>query len=241
LSAKIIAPAHTIFRRQQVAGLFDRCQVLAGRFGELSSSALIAEMNGLVAQLPASLSRADQIIFSAVLGNLLARLVRVAGIDGRADVTRGFLNLADAGPTMDNWRVRWFCTTECCAAVLPMDITRNEYRTVDDRVTRMLGLVQTQYVDPRLTMRQVAQTVNLCPSHAARMLKQQTGCGFLTHLHRCRIVLARRLLDEARLSIKEIGAAVGYAYASQFSRHFKLECGETPLAFRTSRSRRLSA
>jgi AraC-like DNA-binding protein len=240
LNAKNIAPAHTIFERRQVADLFDRCQVLAGRFGEFSSSVLMAEMNGLVAQLPASLRRADQIILSAVLWNLLARLVRVAGIDEHAGVARGFLNLADAGPTMDSWRVQWFRTTECCAAVLPIDIDRDEYQIVDDRVTRMLGLVQTQYGDSSLTMRQVAQTVNLCPSHAARMLKQQTGCGFVTHLHRRRIGLARQLLDQARLRIKEIAAAVGYASASEFSRHFKLECGETPLAFRTSRSRGLS-
>jgi sulfate transport system ATP-binding protein len=62
----------------------------------------------------------------------------------------------------------------------------HELQILDIRVTRMLRLVHARYVESSLTMRQVAHTVNLCPSHVARMLKQQTGFGFLTHLHRCR-------------------------------------------------------
>jgi AraC-like DNA-binding protein len=173
--------------------------------------------------------------------NLLLRLVRGAGIDGRAEVAKAFLNLVDAGPTMEHWRLQWLRTTKCCAAALPHEVETHELQIIDIRVTRMLRLVHTRYVDSTLTMRQLAQAVNLCPSRAARMLKQQTGWGFPTHLHRCRILLARRLLLEAGLSIKEIAAAVGYAYASQFSRHFKVACGVTPLAFRTAGSRPLSA
>ena len=238
--ANIIAPTHARFERQQIAALFSQCQVLAGRFGKLTSSALMSEMNGLVAQLPASLNRAEQLMIGAVLGHLLARLVRIAGIDGRADVASGFLNLADAGPTMDSWRVQWFRIADCCTALL-QDADGPRAEITDTRVTGMLRVVQMRYVDPGLTMRQVALTINLCPSHAARMLIQQTGFGFLTHLHRRRILAARRLLVEAPLSIKEIAAAVGYAHPSQFSRQFKLASGETPLGFRTSRGGRLSA
>ena len=173
--------------------------------------------------------------------NLLLRLMRGAGIDGRADVTKAFLNLVDAGPTMEHWRLQWLRATECCATFLPREADTHELQIIDLRVTRMLRFVHTRYVDSSLTMRQVAHTVNLCPSHAARMLKQQTGFGFLTHLHRCRILLARQLLVEDRLSLKEISAVVGYASASELSRHFKLACGETPLAFRSLRPRHLSA
>jgi AraC-like DNA-binding protein len=240
LDPNIIAPAQTRFEHQQVAGLFNRCQVLAGLFGELSSSALISEMNGPVAQLPASLNRGEQIMIGGVLGHLLAGLVRTAGIDGRVDVAGGFLNLADAGPTMDSWRVQWFRTADCCAALL-QDADGPRAEITDTRVTGMLRVVHMRYVDPGLTMRQVALTINLCPSHAARMLIQQTGFGFPTHLHRRRILVARRLLVEAPLSIKELAAAVGYAHPSQFSRQFKLTSGETPLGFRTLRSGGLSA
>jgi hypothetical protein len=121
VNTTIIAPAHTRVEREQAAFLFDRCQVLAGRFGELSASALLSEMEGLVVALPASLNRPEQIMIGGVLVHLLARLVRGAGIDGRADVAAAFVNLADAA-TMESWRVEWFRTTACCAAALPSDV-----------------------------------------------------------------------------------------------------------------------
>jgi AraC-like DNA-binding protein len=187
-------------------------------------------MNDLVVQLPASLDRGEQIMVSGVFGHLLARLVRVAGIDGRADVTSAFLDLAEAGQTIKSWRRQWLRTTERCAALLP-DADRYGGHVTDTRVTQMLRFIEERYVDPKLTMKQVAQVIELCPSHAARMLKQQTGGGFLVHLHRCRILLARRLLVETTLPMKEVSATVGYSHPSQFSRHFKLACGETPRAF----------
>jgi AraC-like DNA-binding protein len=241
LIANLITSVRRQSERQQVTTLIDQCQALAGQSSAVSPLAILTALNNLVVQLPTSLSRGEHVIISAVLGHVLARLVRLAGIDNHADVTSRFLSLADAGQTMDNWRLQWFNTTECFAALL-RDIDRRESQIVDARVARMLRFIQTRYIDPMLTMRQVAQAVNLCSSHAARLLRQHTGSGFHTHLHRCRILLAQRLLLEGPLSIKEIAAAVGYAHPSQFSRHFKGACRETPLAFRSTRSlRRLSA
>jgi len=105
--------------------------VLAGRFGELSASVLLSEMDELVVELPASLNRLEQIMIGGVLGHLLARLVRGAGIDGRADVARAFFELADAGPTMDGWRLQWFRATACCAAAIPHDVDKHEAAIID--------------------------------------------------------------------------------------------------------------
>ena len=131
MSATIISPAHSRFERAQVTVLFDRCQVLAGRFGELSASVLISEIDGLVVGLPASLTRPEQIMVGGVLGRLLARLARGAGIDDRADVARAFFDLADAGPAMESWRLQWFRATACCAASLPNDVDKHEAPIID--------------------------------------------------------------------------------------------------------------
>jgi hypothetical protein len=82
--------------RQWIATLMGRCQVLAGRLGETSAAALIPDMRALVAELPSSTNRNEQLVVSGVLGQLLARIVRSAGIDGRADVAHEFLELAAA-------------------------------------------------------------------------------------------------------------------------------------------------
>src|SRR5258705_7691523 len=95
LSPTVIASADSRFEREQVTVLFDRCQVMAGRFGELSASVLLSKMDELVVELPESLNRPEQIMIGGVLGHLLARLVRGAGIDGRPDVAGVFFDLAD--------------------------------------------------------------------------------------------------------------------------------------------------
>ena len=142
MNTTIIAPAHTTFEREQIAFLFDRCQVLAGRFGDLSASALLSEMEGLVVALPASLNRPEQVMIGGVLVHLLARLVRAAGIDGRADIAGAFVNLADAA-TMESWRTEWFRTTACCAAALPSDIATDDSPIIDIPVSAAA-------LDPRL-------------------------------------------------------------------------------------------
>ena len=116
---------------------------MAGRFGELSASALLSEMDELVVGLPASLNRSEQIMIGGVLGHLLARLVRAAGMDGRADVAGAFFDLADAGPTMESWRLQWFRATACCGAALPSERVTDESQIPEVRV-------ETEALDPHL-------------------------------------------------------------------------------------------
>jgi AraC-like DNA-binding protein len=226
--------------RRWMDALMGDCQRLAGRFSDTSPAVLMAELNRLVANLPSSPGRTEQLIVGGVLGRFLVHFVRQAGIDTRADVGRGFLNLADAG-TFDRWRMQWFHAVACCVAVLRDEADTHSRQAIDARVTRMQRCVETRYTDPRLNAREVAKTVRLSPWHAARMLKQETGFGFVAHLHRCRIARARDLLMDTASSIKAIAAAVGYAHPSQLSRQFKLACGVTPLAFRAIGMSRPSA
>jgi AraC-like DNA-binding protein len=227
--------------RRWMDALMGDCQLLAGRFSDTSPALLLAELNRLVANLPSSLGRTEQLIVGGVLGRFLVHFVRQAGIDTRADVGRGFLNLADAGTTFDGWRTQWVRVAGCCVAGLCDEADKRPRAVIDARVTRMQRCVETRYTDPRLNAREVAKTVRLSPWHAARMLKQETGFGFVAHLHRCRIARARDLLMDTASSIKAIAAAVGYAHPSQLSRQFKLACGVTPLAFRAIGMSRPSA
>jgi AraC-like DNA-binding protein len=233
-------PVDRRFERGEIARLLDGCQVIAGRFGDLTFVTLLAEMDRLVLNLPPSLNRAELVTIRGVMAHLLARLVRSAGIERRHDITRLFLHLADAPATISTWRPQWVRATSWCATLL-READRDSRPVVDTRVTRMLQCIQLRFVDSTLTMRDVAQLTNLSPSHAARLLKRQTGTGFVTHLHRLRVDLARRLLIETVLSVKEISAAAGYTHPSQLSRSFKLAYGESPVSFRTMQSRARSA
>jgi two-component system response regulator YesN len=98
----------------------------------------------------------------------------------------------------------------------------------------MLEVIDQRYADATLTVRSAAKAANLSAWHGARLLKQQSGSGFVTHLHRRRIAVACDLLKDHSRSIKEISTVIGYSHPSQFSRHFKLAFGVTPVAFRNT-------
>lgn len=221
---------YPIVRRFEV--LIDRCQRLAGRFHDTAPTALLGELSEVVADLPLPVSLGERLIASGVLNQLLARIVRLARIDDRTDIESGFVKLM-AQSDLDGWRREWSHLAEHCALVLGVTAPR-VLQTTDARVVGMLHCIESRCRDSALNLRDVARAVNLSPCHAARMLKQQSGLGFVSHLHRQRIAAARQLLADSLFSMKEIAAAVGYMHASQFSRHFRLESGVTPLAFRAS-------
>jgi YesN/AraC family two-component response regulator len=222
-----------------LCALLDRCQSIVGRFGYGSRYAVICDIRRLIAEVPASMPRVEQIVVTNTLNSMLARFMRLNGVDKRTDIVNRFLRLTDHALDFGAWRSDWVGLVARCA-VLVHDNVR--YRTIDARASSMLDLIDARHVDPRLTMRAIAQTLHLCHSQATRILKQQTGYGFSAHLHSCRIKTVQRLLTDSSLSIKEIAAAVGYAHPSQLSRRFKLACGETPIAFRAnSINRRISA
>ena len=216
-----------------VAQLISQCQVIAGHFGSLEPQALIAEIRELVANLPQHVSRPDQLVISEVLDQMLGRFVHHAALEKQPQIANGFVALATTRSTLSCWRNQWLRIADCCAGILRRDAPATvDLVAADPRVTRMIRFINSGYADPYLGARAVARAANLSAWHATRLLKRQTGLGFLAHLHRRRIDAARDLLVDRSLSIKEISTTVGYLHHSQFSRHFRNACGVTPYAFR---------
>ena len=214
-----------------VSALISRCQVVAGHFGEVTPAALVHEVRGLITDLPLVPSRAEQLVIGDVLDRVLARLVRYLALDRNPDIAQRFVTLAEARAMPDLWRTQWTQISDLCSTLLDSRLDPITHH-VDPRVIRMLEVIDERYADATLTVRSAAKAANLSAWHGARLLKHQSGCGFVRHLHRRRIAVACDLLGDHSRSIKEISTAVGYAHPSQFSRHFKLAFGVTPFAFR---------
>jgi two-component system response regulator YesN len=83
-----------------------------------------------------------------------------------------------------------------------------------------------------LSLDQVALHVRLSPFHLSRIFKRATHSTVLNYLKRRRLDEAQRLLQEQRLSVKEVGAKVGYTDQNYFSRVFRGLTGMTPSAYR---------
>ncbi len=97
-------------------------------------------------------------------------------------------------------------------------------------------MLDRRYAEPRLALRDVALAANVSLSQTARLLKRQTGRGFVAHLHERRLAAARGYLTGTTLSIKEIADRVGYKSASELGRHFRRSCGRTPREYRSARA-----
>ncbi|MFO1104674.1 MAG: AraC family transcriptional regulator [Amaricoccus sp.] len=101
---------------------------------------------------------------------------------------------------------------------------------VSDQVTRLL---RSRVIFGETTLEAVAEALVLHPRVLERALAREET-SFRTLLGHTRIDVAQRLLSETRLSVTDIGAALGYADTSAFSNAFRRLAGASPSGWRRS-------
>ncbi|CAI8978326.1 AraC family transcriptional regulator [Pseudomonas sp. IT-347P] len=82
------------------------------------------------------------------------------------------------------------------------------------------------------SLARLARLAELSEYHFSRLFKRATGLSPSQYFIRLRMVRARHLLLETRLSVIDVGLEVGYSSASHFSQVFRREVGVTPSEFR---------
>jgi two-component system response regulator YesN len=102
----------------------------------------------------------------------------------------------------------------------------------DRRIRLVRRLIEEQYSDTNLHVGNLAQQVGLSSRHLSRLFKKNIGIGFREYLRTVRMNKAEELLKTTCLSIKQVAAAVGYKYVSDFDQHFKMDYGLKPGEFR---------
>ena len=102
----------------------------------------------------------------------------------------------------------------------------------DRRVSEALQIIDDNYGDPRLRLRDVAHRVSTSVEHLCRLFKRETGKCFHEHLRLRRIAEATRLLQCTTISIKEIAYRCGFSTTTRMDRHFKICCGRKPSQLR---------
>lgn len=97
---------------------------------------------------------------------------------------------------------------------------------------RALRYIRDRYMRAGLTLADVACDARVSRCHLTRILRRETGKGFLDHLHKARTAAAIDLLATSRKSIKEIAFDVGYRGTRELDRQFRRRFGRTPSAVR---------
>ncbi|MGD6875688.1 response regulator transcription factor [Bacillus infantis] len=83
-----------------------------------------------------------------------------------------------------------------------------------------------------LTLKSIADSVYLSPSHFSRMFKEQLGMTFVEYLAFIRIQKAKSLLRLTSFSVEVIANNTGFSTAGYFSTTFKKVVGVTPSEYR---------
>lgn len=101
-----------------------------------------------------------------------------------------------------------------------------------DAVQRAIDYIHSHQSHSDLTLQQVADAVNLSPSHLAYLLKERVGLSYRNYLISLRLEEAKKLLRTTDMTIAAVAEAVGYENTTNFYRLFQREVGCTPTAYR---------
>lgn len=92
-----------------------------------------------------------------------------------------------------------------------------------------------EHPEDEVDLASLAASAGLSAAYFARLFKQQTGLSVKAYAAQHRMLRARRLLAEGRLSVKEVAHELGFDDPFYFSRLFTRHFGVSPSAFRSSR------
>ncbi len=106
----------------------------------------------------------------------------------------------------------------------------------DGRLLSVLAFIAAHYHE-RLTLGDLARTAGFSRAHFSTTFRRATGLAPFEFLRRYRLQRAKELLDDERLSIGAIAAAVGMPDPFYFSRVFKRTEGLSPRQYRQAKHR----
>jgi len=93
---------------------------------------------------------------------------------------------------------------------------------------------QEQIEDGLLSVKKIADAMNVSSDYLSNMLKQLTGINAQEHIHQKLIEKAKEKLSTTSLSVSEIAYDLGFEYPQSFSKLFKIKTNVSPLEFRKS-------
>lgn len=93
--------------------------------------------------------------------------------------------------------------------------------------------IKAHYMDD-ISMHNLAHVMNYSDAHFCKLFKQCFKVNFTAYLTEYRISVAKKMLEDPRLNIKDIGNASGYTDSNYFARVFKRIAGCTPTEYRAN-------
>ncbi|WP_432631147.1 response regulator [Brotaphodocola sp.] len=83
-----------------------------------------------------------------------------------------------------------------------------------------------------LSVQKMADMVNYSEPYFCRVFKQSFGQNFTSYLTEYRINMAKKMLEQPTVNVKDIGKMVGYEDSNYFTKVFKRIAGQSPTEYR---------
>lgn len=105
-----------------------------------------------------------------------------------------------------------------------------------DLIRQINQTIQQSYMDPCLSLNQIADELNMSPIYVSRLYKQQTLTTIVDVIMEVRMKEVCRLLVESDLSVSDIAEVTGFTSSSYLHRMFKRNFSLTPIEFRRTKN-----
>ena len=120
-------------------------------------------------------------------------------------------------------------------STLANEIVVQENEAESPMIRRARAYILANQADP-IDLDKVAQAMHVSTFYFCKMFKKATGLTFTDYLSRVRVEKAKTLLLNPHLRISEIAYDVGFQSLTHFNRMFRKIVGESPTAYRESKS-----
>lgn len=94
-------------------------------------------------------------------------------------------------------------------------------------IKNVRGYIEDNYTED-IALQDIAGTFGYSDVYFCKLFKQNFGMNFIAYLNDFRIDIAKKLLADPEINIKDISVKAGYRDANYFTRLFKRKTGKTP-------------
>lgn len=103
---------------------------------------------------------------------------------------------------------------------------------LDERVRKVLKLLELYDCKEELSVEMLAASVFLSRRHLDRLVQASIGESTKVLINRKRLTLAKSLLDRSELQVSEVAQKMGFLDGSNFARWFASQAGMSPRTYR---------
>ena len=83
-----------------------------------------------------------------------------------------------------------------------------------------------------IALQNIAEAMNYSDAYFCKLFKQCFDKSFVTYLTDFRVSMAKKMLEDVVINIKDVGVKVGYHDPNYFAKVFKRSVGVTPSEYR---------